>query len=74
MNLDRAQMEERLDREIKEEKAAAAAGIPWVKMEDQTSEVESSENATLAGSDAIDAEETTGALFNKKRAFIFYSK
>ena len=67
--MDPPQMEERLDREIKEEKAAAAGipvDTPWV----DTKFERKSNNAS--GSDAIDAkeddaEETRGEEFPKNR-------
>ena len=56
-------MEERLDREIEEEKAAAAAGIPWVSQPESNSKT-AEENATLTT--AGDADEETGTVFNRK--------
>ena len=56
------QMEERLDREIEEEKAAAAAGIPWV----QSPEGSKEGNATVTTGGDAGEEEETGALFNGK--------
>ena len=55
------QMEERLDREIEEEKAAAAAGIPWV----QSPEGSKEGNATVTAAGEAEEEET-GTLFNGK--------
>ena len=58
-------MEERLDREIEEEKAAAAAGVPWVQSPDSNSKT-AEENATLTAAAGDAEEEATGTLFNGK--------
>ena len=58
-------MEERLDREIEEEKAAAAAGIPWVSQPERSNSKTAEENATVTTSEA-EEEEGTGTLFNGK--------
>ena len=55
-------MEERLDREIEEEKAAAAQGIPWVQSPERSKTAEEGNATVTAG----DAEEATGRLFNRK--------
>ena len=69
-----AQMEERLDREIKEEKAAAAAGIPWVDRSGDKSNNASSSSSSSSGNDAIDTDETApGTQFNKNNLALHFA-
>ena len=61
---DNIQMEERLDREIEEEKAAAAQGIPWVQSPERSKTAEEGNATVTTPGDA--EEEATGRLFNRK--------